>query len=90
MEIKDSLSIDNKKKKYFVDYDISYSITFLPDIAWEASKMANVTNDLPYPCLESLIYVYSMQELYKKEERNLLSYSIYKNRLEFFRRLELV
>lgn len=61
---------------YFVSYSIEIELNGLKNIAWEASKISNITNEFDYYCLSKLVEVYSLQKLYITEQRKMLNYII--------------
>ena len=84
-EIIDSLHLEQGNVKYFVNYNnLQFSISTLPDVAWEASKTANIANDLEYECLSAIIKIYELQNLFKAEEYKLLEYYSDEKYIQFY------
>ncbi len=75
MEAVDSLNLEQGVVKYFVNYsNLQFSLSTLPNVAWEAAKTADIANDLEYECLSTIIKIYELQDLFKDEEYKLLGY----------------
>lgn len=75
MEVVDSLNLEQGTVKYFVNYsNLQFSISTLPNVAWEAAKTAEIANYLEYECLSTIIKIYELQDLFKAEEYKLLEY----------------
>ena len=71
MEIKDSSRIDVDHYEYNVSYKFELSLDNLQNIAWETSKMSGITNEMKYDCLQTLVEVYTLQEIYIKEQQKI-------------------
>ena len=76
MEIKDSSRIDVDHYEYNVSYKFELSLDNLQNIAWETSKMSGITNEMKYDCLQTLVEVYTLQEIYIKEQQKILNYFV--------------
>ena len=75
IEIVDSLSSEQGTVKYLVNYsNLQFSLSSLPNVAWEAAKTAEIANYLEYECLSTIINIYELQDLFKAEEYKLLEY----------------
>ena len=84
--ILDSLDVGNGNMKYFMDYDnISFSISTLPDVAWVAAQMADITNEIDYKCLSTIIDIYTLQDLYESEHYKLLEYYTQEKYYQFYK-----
>lgn len=86
--ILDSIDVGNGNMKYFVDYDnIGFSISTLPDVAWVAAQMADITNEIDYECLSTIIDTYNLQDLYESEHYKLLEYYTEEKYYQFYQTL---
>ena len=74
--ISDSTRIDNERYDYEVDYRFVLSLKDLQSIAWETSVMSNITNELNYNCLQNLVKIYHLQEIYTQEQQKILTHFI--------------
>lgn len=84
-EVVDSLNLENGIVKYFVNYNnLQFSISTLPNVAWEAAKTADIANDLEYECLSTIIKIYELQDLFKAEEYKLLGYYSDEKYIQFY------
>ena len=84
-QIVDSLSLEQGTVKYFVNYsNLQFSISTLPNVAWEAAKTADIANDLEYDCLSTIIKIYELQDLFKAEEYKLLGYYSDEKYIQFY------
>ena len=48
----------------------------LQNIAWETAKMSNITNELNYDCLQVLVKIYSLQEIFTNEQQKILNHFV--------------
>ena len=81
----DSLVLEHGMVKYFVNYsNLQFSISTLPNVAWEAAKTADIANDLEYDCLSTIIKIYELQDLFKAEEYKLLGYYSDQKYIQFY------
>ncbi len=86
----DSLNLEQGIVKYFVNYNnLQFNISTLPNVAWEASKTADIANDLEYDCLSTIIQIYELQDLYKAEEYKLLGYYSDEKYIQFYNTLSI-
>ena len=84
-QVIDSLNLEQGTVKYFVNYsNLQFSISTLPNVAWEAAKTADIANDLEYECLSTIIKIYELQDLFKAEEYKLLEYYSSENYIQFY------
>lgn len=72
IEIKDSIGSFKNSFKYNVAYKFELNLDDLQNIAWETSKMSDITTELNYDCLQALVKVYSLQEIYTNEQQKIL------------------
>lgn len=85
IEVVDSLNLEQGVVKYFVNYsNLQFSISTLPNVAWEAAKTAEIANYLEYECLSTIIRIYELQDLFKAEEYKLLEYYSDENYIQFY------
>ena len=84
-QVVDSMILDQGNVKYFVNYsDLQFSISTLPNVAWEAAKTAEIANDLEYECLSTIIKIYELQDLFESEEYKLLGYYSDEKYIQFY------
>ena len=76
MVIQDSIKIDETNYKYDIAYRFNLILDDLQNIAWEAFKMSDITNELDYSCLQVLVKIYSLQEIYINEQQKILDYFV--------------
>lgn len=76
IEIKDSTRIGDDLYKYNVAYKFELNLDDLQNIAWETSKMSNITNELNYDCLQVLVKIYSLQEIFTNEQKKILNHFV--------------
>ncbi len=76
MVLKDSIRINNNNYNYTISYKFNLVLEDLNYIAWEAFKMSDITNELDYSCLQDLVKIYSLQEIYIIEQQKLLDYFV--------------
>lgn len=76
IKIIDSVEIDKTEYIYHVNYSMRLHIFDVQNIAWETSKMSNITNELSYDCLNSLVNTYTLQQLYVNEQQKLFNYFV--------------
>ena len=76
IKIIDSTKIDEKQYTYAVAYEFEFALDDLQNVAWETSKMSNITNEFDYDCLNSLVRTYDLQQLYVVQQQKLLDYFI--------------
>jgi len=72
----DSTVVDLNLYEYDIEYTFELSLDDLPNIAWETSKMSNVLSELDYSCLQVLVKIYSLQEIYVKEQQKILNHFV--------------
>lgn len=70
----DSTFVEDGVYEYSFSYSLVLHLFNLQSIAWESVKLGGVANELNYNCLEQLIDVYSLQDLFTVEERKLLDH----------------
>ena len=84
-QVVDSLNLENGVMNYFVNYNnLQFSVSTLPNVAWEAAKTANIANDLEYECLSTIIKIYELQDLLKAEEYKLLGFYSDEKYIQFY------
>lgn len=84
-KVVDTLNLGNGIVKYFVNYsNLQFSISSLPNVAWEAAKTADIANDLEYECLSTIINIYELQDLFKAEEYKLLGFYSDEKYIQFY------
>jgi len=76
IEIRDSTNIQSDHFRYNVAYKFELNLDDLQNIAWETSKMSDITNEFNYDCLQSLVKIYSLQEIFISEQQNLLGHFV--------------
>jgi len=76
IEIRDSTIIQNDNYRYNVAYKFELNLDDLQNIAWETSKMSDITNEFNYDCLQALVKIYSLQEIFINEQQEILSYFV--------------
>ncbi len=76
MEIRDSTYIEPNIFQYDVAYKFVLDLDDLQYIAWETSKMSNITHELDYNCLQILVKIYSLQDIYTKEQQKILDHFV--------------
>lgn len=76
MVIQDSIKIDETNYEYDIAYRFNLILDDLQNIAWEAFKMSDITNELDYSCLQILVKIYSLQEIYINEQQKILDYFV--------------
>ena len=76
IEIRDSISNGTDQVKYNVAYTFELNLDDLQKISWETSKMSDVINELNYDCLQVLVRIYSLQEIYLNEQQKILEYFV--------------
>lgn len=74
--IKDSTVIDENLFEYNIQYKFELSLIELQKIAWETSKMSNITSEFDYDCLQSLVKVYSLHDIYSQEQQKILNHFV--------------
>ena len=72
MEIVDSTIIDRSINTYNVKYRFELNLKDLQNIAWEAAKMSNILNEIDYDCLQQLVRIYSLQDIFNQEQQKIL------------------
>ena len=88
--IKDSIGTDQDKYKYQLAYKFDLVLEDLQNIAWEAFKMSDITNELDYSCLQILVKIYSLQDIYIKEQQKILDYFVKAEHSELLGSLKIV
>jgi hypothetical protein len=84
----DSLNLEQGVVKYFVNYNnLQFAISSLPNVAWEAAQIADLTNEFEYECLATIIDIYNLQDLLTAEEYKLLGYFADEKYNQFYRTL---
>ena len=76
IQILDSTNVLNNQYKYNIAYKFELNLDGLQNIAWETSKMSGITNEFNYDCLQDLVKIYSLQEIFKNEQQKLLSHFV--------------
>jgi hypothetical protein len=76
IEIRDSTNVESDYYIYNVAYKFQLNLNDLQNIAWETSKMSDITNEFNYDCLHALVKIYSLQEIFINEQQNLLSHFV--------------
>jgi hypothetical protein len=76
IQIRDSTNVLNNQYKYNIAYKFELNLDGLQNIAWETSKMSGITNEFNYDCLQVLVKVYSLQEIFTNEQQKLLSHFV--------------
>jgi len=76
IQIIDSTITGNNLIEYNVNYRFVLDLKDLQNIAWETAKMSNVTNEIDYDCLQSLVKIYTLQEIFIKEQQKILNHII--------------
>jgi len=76
IEIRDSTGIRDDLYKYNVAYKFELNLDDLQNIAWETSKMSNITNELNYECLQVLVKIYSLQKIFTDEQQKILNHFV--------------
>lgn len=95
LKILDSTQTDNDEYYYHVEYEIEFTLDNLQSIAWETSKMSNITNEFSYDCLSPLVQNYELLELYTIEQNKLLNhiidsdFSVLHSRLSIIKQLKI-
>jgi len=84
----DSLHLEQGAVKYFVNYNnLQFAISSLPNVAWEAAQIADLTNEFEYECLATIIDIYNLQDLLTAEEYKLIGYFADEKYNQFYRAL---
>lgn len=76
IRINDSTLSTNDQLKYNVAYKFQLNLDDLQNIAWETSKMSNITHEFNYNCLQVLVRIYSLQDIYAKEQQKILNHFV--------------
>ena len=76
IEIRDSTNVLNNQYIYNIAYKFELNLDGLQNIAWETAKMSGITNEFNYDCLQDLVKIYSLQEIFKNEQQKLLSHFV--------------
>ena len=76
IEIRDSTNVLNNQYKYNIAYKFELNLDGLQNIAWETSKMSGITNEFNYDCLQDLVKIYSLQEIFKNEQQKLINHFV--------------
>jgi len=76
IEIRDSTNVKSDNYRYSVTYKFELNLDNLQNIAWETSKMSDITNEFNYDCLQALVKIYSLQEIFINEQQEILSYFV--------------
>ena len=74
--IRDSIVIDEDQFEYHLNYKLNFELEELQNIAWETSKMSDVTNELDYNCLQILVKTYALQEIFTQEQQKVLNHFV--------------
>ncbi|MGD1841615.1 MAG: hypothetical protein ACFB0B_12070 [Thermonemataceae bacterium] len=90
MALIDSVALSDTVYQYKVKFNFHLTLNDPPQIAWEAAKLADVPNELSYECLEVLVDVYAIQQLYVEEERKLLDLLLEGKHVKMLRTLAMV
>ncbi len=88
--VRDSTHVKEDQYLYKLDYQMEFELHAIKNIAWETSKMSNITNEFDYDCLQELVEVYSLQELYLEEQQKVLGYVINQDLIKINRVLYLL
>ena len=73
IRINDSTQIENDQYRYTVAYQFELSLEDLQNIAWETAKMSDITNEMDYNCLQVLVKIYALQEIFTQEQQKILN-----------------
>ena len=76
IEVKESKVISSNLSEYNVAYKFDLNLADLQNIAWETSKMSNITSELDYDCLQDLVKIYSLQEIFLVEQQKILNHFV--------------
>jgi hypothetical protein len=76
IEIRDSTNVEGDHYSYNVAYKFELNLNDVQNIAWETSKMSDITNEISYDCLHALVKIYSLQEIFINEQQKLLSHFV--------------
>jgi hypothetical protein len=72
MRITDSIEVEADQYQYHVAYQFELNLDDLQHIAWETSKMSDITHELDYECLQIFVKIYALQDLYTREQQKIL------------------
>ena len=76
IEIRDSTNVHIDYYSYNIVYKFELDLDDIQNIAWETSKMSDITNEFNYDCLHALVKIYSLQEIFTNEQQKLLSHFV--------------
>lgn len=76
IQINDSSLLDSGEYQYDVAYKIEIELDDPQNIAWETSKMSNITQEFNYECLQVLVKIYTLQDTYNMEQQKILNYFV--------------
>lgn len=76
IKIVDSVLIEKEIFKYSMSYKFELNLDDLRSIAWETSKLSEVIRELKYECVQALVKIYSLQEIYASEQQKTLNYFV--------------
>lgn len=74
--INKSIPIADDQYEYQLNYKLTFELEELQNIAWETSKMSDVTNEFDYNCLQILVKTYALQEVYIQEQQKVLNHFV--------------
>ncbi len=87
-EFIDSLSLEQGVVNNFVNYNnLEFAMSSLPNVAWEADQIADITNE--FECLSTIIDIYELQDLLAAEEYKLLGFYADEKYNQFYRTLHI-
>ena len=72
LRINDSIEIEDDRYQYNISYKLELILEDLQNIAWETAKMSGITNEMDYDCLQVLVKIYALQEIFIKEQQKIL------------------
>jgi hypothetical protein len=90
IEIRDSTNVQGDYYRYNIAYKFEINLDDLQKIAWETSKMSDITNEFNYDCLQDLVKIYSLQEIFINEQQKLLSHFVNAEHTKLLRDLLIV
>jgi len=76
IKIVDSTIIRDHLYKYNVSFKFELKLNDLRSIAWETSKISDVISELDYDCVQALVRIYSLQEIYSNEQQKILNHFV--------------
>lgn len=85
IKIINSNQANKNEYSYIVEYEFELHLEDVQNIAWETSKMSNLTNEFNYDCLQYLVRTYSLQELYIREQQKIINYFVNTDHTKMFK-----